>query len=99
MGSVEYLYYLTGPQGSTVNKLSRLEIGSGQSAATLDEAAYRFRLDGKFLFVSRKQQASSDAAQRKLFVSVNYESPAVSFSEAQLPSLMDTEVHVWGGGV
>lgn len=94
MGSVEYLYYLTGPQGSTVNKLSRLEIGSGQSAATLDEAAYRFRLDGKFLFVSRKQQASSDAAQRKLFVSVNYESPAVSFSEAQLPSLMDTETYV-----
>lgn len=61
----------------------------------IDSRAYRFRVDSKYLFVSRKNvtgNKAADEASRRLYVSQTYASKNVHFSEVQLPSLSDEQV-------
>ena len=60
----------------------------------IDSRAYRFKVDSKYLFVSRKNVTGekSDVISRRLYVSRNYASEDVVFSEVQLPSLSDQQV-------
>lgn len=61
----------------------------------IDSRAYRFRVDSKYLFVSRKNvtgNKASDERSRRLYVSQSYASKKVQFSEVQLPSLSDQQV-------
>ena len=60
----------------------------------IDSRAYRFKVDSKYLFVSRKNVTGekTDAVSRRLYVSQSYASKDVVFSEVQLPSLSDQQV-------
>lgn len=64
----------------------------------LDNSAYRFRVDNRYLFVSRKNSTGrkeEDAKSRRLYVTNDYGGKEVRFSEVQLPSLQDEQV--WMG--
>ena len=61
----------------------------------VDHSAYRFRVDNRYLFVSRKNltgNVQQDNKSRRLYVTNNYGSEQVRFSEVQLPSLQDEQV-------
>lgn len=61
----------------------------------IDSRAYRFRVDSKYLFVSRKNvtgNKDADETSRRLYVSQTYASKNVNFNEVQLPSLSDQQV-------
>ena len=61
----------------------------------IDSRAYRFRVDSKYLFVSRKNATgnkASDDKSRRLYVSQSYTEKDVQFTEVQLPSLNDQQV-------
>lgn len=61
----------------------------------IDHSAYRFRVDDRYLFVSRKNSTGNkveDAKSRRLYVTNDYGSEKVTFSEVQLPSLQDEQV-------
>ena len=63
----------------------------------IDRTTYRFRVDNRYLFVSRKNTTDNqkvDQHSRRLYVSNNYDSEngAVGFIEVQLPSLKDQQV-------
>ena len=61
----------------------------------IDSRAYRFRVDSKYLFVSRKNvtgNKASDDKSRRLYVSQSYTAKDVQFTEVQLPSLNDQQV-------
>lgn len=63
--------------------------------AVIDNHAYRFRVDSKYLFVSRKNVTGNkalDDRSRRLYVSQNYKAKNVQFTEVQLPSLNDQQV-------
>ena len=65
----------------------------------LDNSAYRFRVDNRYLFVSRKNDTGhkeADSKSRRLYVASDYGSQEVKFSEVQLPSLKDEQVHNMG---
>lgn len=61
----------------------------------IDHTAYRFRVDNRFLFVSRKNITGdrlADVKSRRLYVATNYDQKKVTFNEVQLPSLQDQQV-------
>ena len=63
--------------------------------SVLDNSAYRFRVDNRYLFVSRKNATGhkeEDARSRRLYVTSDYGEKKVTFSEVQLPSLQDEQV-------
>ncbi len=65
--------------------------------AVIDQSTYRFRVDNRYLFISRKNNTNNklaDKHSRRLYVSNNYDSLSgkVGFTEVQLPSLKDQQV-------
>lgn len=66
----------------------------------VDHSAYRFRVDSRYLFVSRKNSTGNrkqDEKSRRLYVTDDYGSEKVKFKEVRLPSLQDEQV-CWGQG-
>lgn len=63
--------------------------------SVLDNSAYRFRVDNRYLFVSRKNatgRKEQDDKSRRLYVTNDYGGQKVQFVEVQLPSLQDEQV-------
>jgi len=63
----------------------------------IDHSTYRFRVDNRYLFISRKNTTENkklDQQSRRLYVSNNYDSLSgkIGFTEVQLPSLKDQQV-------
>lgn len=68
-------------------------------SVVIDHTTYRFRVDNRYLFISRKNTTDNkkaDQHSRRLYVSNNYdtESSTVGFTEVQLPSLQDQQVGI-----
>lgn len=85
-----------------INILHRLSIPSGEDVV-LDSRAYRFAVDGRYLFVSRQNfsgNAISDDSSRLLYVCDDYgaSEDKITFSEVQLPSVTPEQVRIKGGG-
>ncbi len=69
------------------------------SATVIDRSTYRFRVDNRYLFISRKNTTNNkqaDSQSRRLYVSSNYytHSEKVGFTEVQLPSLKNQQVFI-----
>ena len=97
--STDFVYYSTASSSSTHYPLYRMDMYT-KKETVLDSRAYRFRVDSKYLFVSRKNitgNKASDEVSRRLYVSQTYASSNVQFNEVQLPSLSDQQVSRVGG--
>ena len=97
----EYAFFLTPGRRRGLNVLHRLAIPSGETAV-LDSHAYRFAVDGRYLFVSRQNftgSVASDNSSRRLYVCADYGAAVgdITFSEVQLPSVSPEQVWVSGG--
>ena len=65
----------------------------------LDSHAYRFAVDGHYLFVSRQNftgDIGADNATRRLYVCSDFGASDVTFSEVELPSVMPEQVCMCG---
>ena len=93
-GSGDYVYYSTASSSSTHYPLYRMNMYTKQDMV-IDSRAYRFRVDSKYLYVSRKNATGnkvSDGVSRRLYVSQSYTTKDVHFTEVQLPSINDQQV-------
>lgn len=92
--SADFVYYSTASSSSTHYPLYRMDMYTKEEVV-IDSKAYRFRVDSKYLFVSRKNvtgDKASDEKSRRLYVSQTYALKNVEFEEVQLPSLSDQQV-------
>ena len=94
--SGDFVYYSTASSSSTHYPLYRMDMYTKQEMV-IDSRAYRFRVDSKYLFVSRKNVTGNKAMDdktRRLYVSQSYTAKDVLFTEVQLPSVNDQQVRV-----
>ena len=92
--TTDYVYYSTASRASSHYPLYRMDMYTKREAV-IDSKAFRFRVDSRYLFVSRKNvtgDKQSDDKSRRLYVSQSYASENVVFIEVQLPSLSDQQV-------
>lgn len=94
----EFVFYLTPGKKRGLNVLHRLALPSGEEAV-LDSRAFRFAVDGHYLFVSRQNftgNVATDDASRVLYVCDDFSAAAsdVTFSEVQLPSVTPEQFYV-----
>ena len=92
----EFVFYLTPGRLRGLNTLHRMSLPSGKRDV-LDAHAYRFAVDGHFLYVSRQNftgNSVADNASRLLYVCDDFGASAddISFSEVQLPSVTPEQV-------
>ena len=92
----EYAFFLTLGRHPGLNTLHRLSIPWGKRDV-LDPHAYRFAVDGRYLFVSRQNfsgSAMSDNVSRRLYVCSDFGADVseIAFSEVQLPSVTPEQV-------
>ena len=92
----EFVFYLTPSQRHGINILHRLNLSSGEKEV-IDSHAYRFAVDGHYLFVSRQNfsgNSVADNASRLLYVCDNFARSAseIQFNEVQLPSVTPEQV-------
>ncbi len=92
--SGDFVYYSTASASSSHYPLYRMDMYTKREVV-IDSRAYRFRVDSKYLFVSRKNVTGNkvlDEKSRRLYVSQSYTAKDVRFTEVQLPSLNDQQV-------
>ncbi|CAI7994086.1 Sortilin [Geodia barretti] len=94
----EYAFFLTLGRHPGLNTLHRLSIPWGKRDV-LDPHAYRFAVDGRYLFVSRQNfsgSAMSDNVSRRLYVCSDFGADVseIAFSEVQLPSVTPEQFYV-----
>ncbi|XP_064400259.1 sortilin-like [Halichondria panicea] len=93
----EHVYFMTQAGISASNPLYRMDISS-RNKDVIDRSTYRFRVDNRYLFISRKNTTNNkqaDSQSRRLYVSSNYytHSEKVGFTEVQLPSLKNQQFY------
>ena len=92
----EFVFYLTPGHSPGMHLLHRLNVLSGD-VDILDRHAYRYAVDGHYLFVSRQNftgDSNTDSSSRMMYACSDFGASAdkIVFHEVQLPSLTPEQV-------